>query len=323
MAKAKRRTKKSKSTKKKKKLNIRKLRRIIKYSALVLGALVCFLVGFLEYTGRIDILVRLGLRDKPAEGEELSVHFIDVGQGDCTLMLSDGKSMLIDSGEAEYSSSVIKYLKRKGVKRLDCIVITHPHTDHFGGMADIIKKIGADRIIMPRVSSEFMPTTSAYERLLKTVSGAGLKIDAAKDESFTLGKAEIKLYTSDYKGENLNNNSVIVRAQNGKNSFLITGDCEREEEQILLDKGVDLSAKVLKVAHHGSATGSSADMLDKILPRYAVISCGAGNSYGHPHDVTLSRRDKYADKILRTDLNGNIVFISDGEGLTVQTQKGS
>ena len=323
MAKAKRRTKKRKSTKKKKKLSIRKLRRIIKYSALVLGALVCFIVGFLEYTGRIDILVRLGLRDKPAEGEELSVHFIDVGQGDCTLMLSDGKSMLIDSGEAEYSSSVIKYLKRKGVKRLDCIVITHPHTDHFGGMADIIKKIGADRIIMPRISSEFMPTTSSYERLLKTVSSAGLKIDAAKDESFTLGKAEIKLYTSDYKGENLNNNSVIVRAQNGANSFLITGDCEREEEQILLDKGVDLSAKVLKVAHHGSATGSSAEMLDEILPRYAVISCGAGNSYGHPHDVTLSRLDKYADKILRTDLNGNIVFISDGEGLTVQTQKGS
>lgn len=321
MAKAKRRTKKSKTSKKKKRINRARLRRILRFSAVFISVLVCFLIGFLEYTGRIDILVKLGLRDMPAEGEELSVHFINVGQGDCTLLLSDGKSMLIDSGEAEYSSYVIKYLRRKGIRRLDFIVITHPHTDHFGGMAAIIKSVGVSHIIMPRIDEEFTPTTANYERLLRTVSDCGLKIEAAKDEAFTLGKTEIEIFTSDYKGENLNNNSVIVRAQNNDNSFLITGDCENEEEQILIDKGVNLQAKVLKVAHHGSATASSADMLDKVLPRYAVISCGRDNSYGHPHDVTLNRLDKYADEILRTDKNGNIVFISDGKGLTVQTQK--
>lgn len=249
------------------------------------------------------------------------MHFIDVGQGDCTLMLSDGKSMLIDSGESHYSKDVIKYIKRKGVKTLDVIVITHPHTDHMGGMADILNSVGAKRIIMPRVDAQYTPTTYNYEEFLKTVQKKGLKIDTAKDESFTLGKADIKIITADYHGENLNNNSVQVKAVNGDNSFLITGDCEREEDELLIEKGADLKAKVLKVAHHGSATGSSADILDRILPRYAVISVGEGNSYGQPHDVTMRRLEKYVDKIYRTDEDGTVVFISDGKGLSVMTTK--
>lgn len=237
-------------------------------------------------------------------------------------MLSDGKSMLIDSGESHYSKDVIKYIKRKGVKTLDVIVITHPHTDHMGGMADILNSVGAKRIIMPRVDAQYTPTTYNYEEFLKAVQKKGLKIDTAKDESFTLGKADIKIITADYHGENLNNNSVQVKAVNGDNSFLITGDCEREEDELLIEKGADLKAKVLKVAHHGSATGSSADILDRILPRYAVISVGEGNSYGQPHDVTMRRLEKYADKIYRTDEDGTVVFISDGKGLSVMTGKG-
>ena len=279
------------------------------------------LTGFLEYTGRIDFLVKLGLRDRPAEGEEVSVHFIDVGQGDCTFVMSGGHYMLIDSGEAEQSGKVIRYLKKKGVKKLDCIVVTHPHTDHCGGMADILNVFDCGRFIMPRVDSEYTPTTVYYENMLKAVRNKGLKIEAACDASFTLGKGVVEIITADYHGDNLNNYSALVKIKNGSNSFLVTGDCENEEEELLIKKGADLSAKVLKVGHHGSSTSSSAQMLDAVLPRYAVISCGAGNSYGHPHSVTVSRLRKYADEIYRTDTQGDIVFISDGEGLSIQTKR--
>ena len=159
--------------------------------------------------------------------------------------------------------------------------------------------------------------------MLNMLSAKDMTVTPAEDSEFTLGFCKVQLYASGIKdSENLNDYSVIVRLVHGANSFLFTGDCENTEEKDLLSRDLKLDAKVIKAGHHGSYTSSSAEFLDAVKPDYAVISCGRNNDYGHPHDATLRRLKKYADNIYLTPRDGNIVFISDGTGLSVECSKG-
>jgi len=249
---------------------------------------------------------------------KLKVHFIDVGQGDSILVESNNKYMLIDAGESDQSKVVINYLENIGVKKLDFIIATHPHSDHIGGLADVINHFNIGKIIMP----DAVHTSNTYENLLDTISDKGLKITkAVVGNEYTLGNASFVILApsnSDY--DNLNNYSVAIKLQNGSNSFIFTGDAEEQSENEMLKTGINLDADVLKLGHHGSFTSNSEKFLDAVSPDIAVISAGEGNQYGHPHDEILQILKDKNIKLYRTDKQGTIVLESDGKKITANTK---
>ncbi|MDO5124920.1 MAG: ComEC/Rec2 family competence protein [Ruminococcus sp.] len=248
------------------------------------------------------------------------VHFIDVGQGDATLVLSDGKTLLVDTGERDDSNKLLNYLEKAGIKSLDYLIITHPHSDHMGEATEVITKYKTENIIMPRTGSN-VPASSIYRKFLQTVKNQNKKITAAKDCDFDFGDMTVSLFTSKRDHDDLNNYSVLIKLVHDENSFLITGDCEFEEEAEMLEQGFDLDVDVLKAGHHGSYTSSYNSFLKKVTPEYVVVSAGKDNPYGHPHDATVKRLKKYAKEYYCTIETGTVRFVSDGKGLSVETEK--
>ena len=263
-----------------------------------------------------------GNSSTPEGSAQVKVHFIDVGQGDCTLVMSHGEAMLIDSGERDDSDRVIKYLKEQGITKLSCIIVTHPHTDHMGEMPDILKAFKTDKFIMPKVPDNMVPTIMRYEKMLKQVKNQGLEVTWSSDSEFRLGDAVINTYTPKGQFEELNDYSTVVKISCGSRKFLVTGDAEKEEESDLLAQRFDFRADVLKVPHHGSYKGTTSELLKAVGAQYAVICCGKNNDYGHPHDSTLKRIKKFISSVYITKDNGDIVFTTDGKSLTVTTQRG-
>lgn len=244
------------------------------------------------------------------------IQFIDVGQGDSALVECDGHYMLIDGGDRDSSSRIYSILKSKGIEKLDIIVASHPHEDHVGGLSGALNYAEADLTLCS--VTEF--DTKAFSDFSRYASekGGGITVPKIGDE-YTLGSADIKILG--VNGGEENNSSIILKIVYGKTSFLFVGDSEREAEQIVLNSGADLSATVLKVGHHGSDDATTYPFLREIMPKYAVISSGEGNPYGHPHDGALSRLRDADVKVFRTDMQGDIYCVSDGESVTFSVSK--
>lgn len=250
--------------------------------------------------------------------EELQVHFINVGQGDCSLIVSQDYTVLIDAGEAEQSFVVTSYLSELGIESLDYIIATHPHSDHIGGLAGVIENIEVGKVIVPHIPDDELPTTKTYQNFLSAVDTAGCTLEEAYvGEIIELGISELKLIapvTDTY--DNLNNFSVVSELTYGDTKFLFTGDAESESENDMIDEGVLEDIDILKAGHHGSSTSSKKKFLDIVQPEYVVISCG-DNSYNHPNEKTVERLLEYTDNIYRTDHQGNIVFTTNGTDISV------
>lgn len=255
--------------------------------------------------------------DMPEEGSSFSVHFIDVGQADAALVECDGHFMLIDGGNRGDSDVIYTVLKKAGADKLDMVVASHAHEDHIGGLPGAFNYATAELTLCPVTDydSDIFRTFKEYAE----EKGGGLTVPEAGD-MYDLGSAEVEILGLN-AGEDTNNTSIVLMIRYGETSFLFTGDAEREAEQALLDSGAELKADVLKLGHHGSDTSTSYPFLREVMPEYAVISVGEGNSYEHPEEGTLSRLRDADCKILRTDLNGDIIISSDGEELTVTTDK--
>ena len=264
------------------------------------------------------------LQTNGGESAGFSVHFIDVGQGDCTLITSNGKYLLIDAGENGHETDVLNYLRSMGVEKLDYIIATHQHSDHIGGLPEVLEEFAADNIIMPRLTEVQTPTNSTYTAFLKAVKASGAKVISAKPGLvYALGDASFEILgpvTDD--AEDINSMSAVTKITYGETSFLITGDAETDEEKEIIENGANLDCDVLKAGHHGSYTSSSKDFLNAVTPDICVISCGANNDYGHPHDKALNRIKKHTEEIYRTDICGNIVMTSDGQkiGISYENQ---
>ena len=251
---------------------------------------------------------------------ELQVHYIDVGQGDCILIESGDDTLLIDCGEIGKGDTVKAYLDSEGINQLDYVIGTHPHSDHMGCMDKIVEYYEIGELIMPHLDDSDVPTTKYFERFLNSAENKGLEITEAElGRIFNIGDAQCEIIapcSDDYS--NANNYSVGIIMRHGENSFIITGDAEKSAEKEMIDSGKLIDIDVYKAGHHGSDTSSSEEFLEIIKPDIAVISCGEGNSYGHPCDITLENLSKYTDKVYRTDLSGTIVITSDGSELSVE-----
>lgn len=251
------------------------------------------------------------------DGSSFSVHFIDVGKADAALVECDGHYMLIDGGNRGDSDVIYTVLKKAGAEKLDIVVGTHAHEDHIGGLPGAFSYAEAELSLCPvtEYDSGVFETFKEYAE----EKGGGLTVPEVGDE-YDLGSAKVEILGLN-AGEDTNNSSIVLMIRYGETSFLFTGDAEREAEQTLLDAGAMLKADVLKVGHHGSDTSTSYPFLREVMPEYAVISVGEGNSYEHPEENTLSRLRDAEAEILRTDLNGDIIISSDGKELTVTTDK--
>ncbi len=282
--------------------------------AAVVAILVFCLAGCSHTVTDPSALSRKETGEGAFDPADLQVHFIDVGQGDSTLIIKDGHYMLIDAGEQDQGETVVSYLKNQGVEKLDYVIGTHPHSDHIGGLEAVIREFDTQKIILP----EKEHTTKLYENLLDTIAEKNLKITLPRaGDRYQLGDASFQIIAPnrDY-GDNLNNWSVGIRLVYGKNSFLLCGDAEKESEEDMCANGLDLKADVLKLSHHGSTTSSSAPFMDRVQPDYAVISCGKNNDYGHPHKEILDMLKKRNIETLRTDQLGTIVAVSNGTKIT-------
>lgn len=261
--------------------------------------------------------VAINEQDSPQNaGNTLSVHYLDVGQGDSIFIeLPGGSSMLIDAGVSRLGKSIKGYINSLGYNKIDYLVATHPHADHIGSMAYIVDNMNIGEIYMPKVSTN----TKTFERLLESISSKGLKIKTASagvniidDEQIVADiVAPVKI-----DDDELNNCSAVIKIQFENTSFLFTGDAEKEE---LEDITADISADVLKVGHHGSRTSTGKKFLAMVNPEIAVISLGKDNDYGHPHKNTIKCLNKINAEIYRTDKDGTIIVTSDGQEISVQT----
>ena len=256
-------------------------------------------------------------KNKPTENQYVSVHFIDVWQGDCQLIeLPEGRTMLIDAGDNGTEDVIIEYIDELGIKKIDYLLATHPHADHIGGMAEIISHFDIGEIFMPRVQNN----TRTFEDMLEEIDKKGLTISSAYEGKvifeYSGVKAEILSPKKDKTYEEMNNYSAVVKLTAGEKSFLFMGDAEKEIESEILN--YDIKADCLKVGHHGSSTSSGLEFLKKVSPEYAVISCGVDNDYGHPHKETMNSLEKVAKKVLRTDKSGTIIIRCDGSKLDIE-----
>ncbi|NMA10976.1 MAG: MBL fold metallo-hydrolase, partial [Methanomicrobiales archaeon] len=257
---------------------------------------------------------------QPEIGSDLSgdlvVHFIDVGQGDSILVEFRDKTMLIDAGERGMGERVIAYLDERNVERLDVVVATHAHTDHIGGLAGVISAYPVGRF----VDAAQPHPTATYENLLALVEDLGIPYTAAERGQTVALDPDLEILILNPGAEpigEVNQDSVVLKVTYKEISYLFVGDAEKPAEKSMMEDGLDLDADVLKVGHHASRYGTSAEFLSAVSPAISVIQVGAGNDYGHPHEEAVERIEATGSRIYRTDLDGTVIVATDGTALTV------
>lgn len=296
-----------------------------RYLALPLLLLLCLLSYFFpEQTG--DLLGRLennipavrqlssvlGLQKEQttAGTGSFEVHFLDVGQGLSVLVRADNHAMLYDGGGRDTSSFVVSYLQNQGIRTLDYVVASHYDADHISGLIGALHAFDVEHVLGP----DYEHDSATCDSFMNAVAGKGLSIEhPASGDMYALGDAGFTILAPDRAYSDSNNNSIVVRLVNKNNSFLLMGDAEYESEEAMCYSGLKLQSDVICPAHHGSADATSTLLLGYAKPKYAVISCGAGNEYGHPHAETLRRLADSGVIVYRTDEIGTIIAYSDGD----------
>lgn len=304
----------------------RRMSKTQRLAALVIAGLLVLASALLGATDGWDaLLAAMGLRETvvPVPEGELQIHVIDVGNADSIWVTNGGQHLLIDAGEKATGDAVVSYLREHGVERLDYVIATHADADHIGGMKTVVSSFPVGCFLMAFMPEGYTPTTAVYLHLLDALDERGISItEAEPGASYTLGSAALDILGPAGDFEEKNNQSVVCRVTFGERKFLFMGDAEAEAEDALLASGRELAADWIKLGHHGSRSSSQKTFLRKVGPETAVITCGADNSYGHPHEETLETLRALGIAHYRSDRDGTIVTICDGETIRVTTGKG-
>lgn len=266
---------------------------------------------------------KINLANTKSGKDILRIHFLNVGQGDSILIEQSGKNMLIDGGYRINSRSIIKYLKKIGIKKLDYIIATHPHPDHIGGFPKILKNMSVENVVLlkpnPFSKERYQKKHNDFLNMIQEKNINIIHPDLEK--IIRLGESYLEILApngGEYK--RVNNYSIVTKLVYGDTSFLFTGDAETYSESEMIKNGFNVKADVLKVGHHGSCTSSSRQFLKVVSPKYAIISVGFHSFYGQPDKCVLDRLKEVGAKLYRTDKLGTIVVESDGEELSFNVE---
>lgn len=267
----------------------------------------------------IGIITTLPSAAAWAEDEQLTIYFVDVGQADSTIILCDDDVLMIDGGNVADSQFIFSLLRNTlGIQHIDYMIATHPHEDHVGGLAAALNACSVDVLYTSVMDYD----TKAFHSMMKYAKSQGTSIEIpSPGDTFMVGSARVDILGPLRHYDNMNDMSIVCKISYGNTSFLIGGDAEWDAEHDLVEAGLDLSADVLRVNHHGSNTSSTYVFLRAVMPKFAVISVGEGNAYNHPDEDTLARLADVGAKVIRTDLSGTIECTSDGNSLDFKTEK--
>ena len=248
-----------------------------------------------------------------AAGGNMTVHFLDVGQGLSILVQSEEQTLLYDGGPRSASSYVVSYLKEQQVSEIDYLISSHYDEDHVSGLIGCLSAFQVDNVI----GADYVHDSTLYDSFMDGVAAQGLEVQyPAVGTEYEFGSGEFTVLSPEEISKDSNANSVAIKLTNGENSFIFTGDADYHSEADMVASGIDLDCDVLSVGHHGSATATSWDFLQATVPEFAVISCGAGNMYGHPDSDTMEKLSDMEIQIYRTDEQGTIVASSDGSTIS-------
>lgn len=272
-------------------------------------SLLLWTLVFFNLTACLPLSTQAAKPSNSAQTDEMTVHFLDVEQGLSILVQSQGETLLYDGGDRDTSSFLVSYLERQKVDTIDYLISSHYDSDHLAGLIGALKAFSVENVI----GSDYQHDSKLYQSFLEAVEKKGLKIQHPKvGETFSFGAGSFTVLSPERISSNSNDNSVAIKLENGANTFLFTGDAEHSSEADMINSGIDLDCDVLVPGHHGSATATSWDFLQATVPEYAVISCGADNSYGHPDKDTMDKLKDMEISVFRTDKQGTVTATSDG-----------
>ena len=245
---------------------------------------------------------------------DMQVHFLDVGQGLSILVQSEGENLLYDGGGRDASSYVVSYLQNQGVQDLDYMIASHYDADHISGLVGCLSSVQVENLTGP----DYAHDSQLYASFMDKAKQQGLDVQhPLVGDVYPVGSGTFTvLAPQTASDQDSNNSSVVIRVDNGEDSFLFTGDAEHSSEEQMVAAGLNLECTVLQVGHHGSASSTSWDLLQAAVPEYAVVSCGSGNSYGHPDADTMEKLQSMGIHVLRTDKQGTVTAYSGGNGIT-------
>ena len=239
----------------------------------------------------------------------MAVHFLDVGQGNAILVQSGGQNLLYDGGDQSHADQVVSYLQQQNVQTIDYMISSHYDEDHLGGLVKCLNSFEVSNVFGP----DYVHTSNLFNTFMNTATANAIIVQyPSVGDTFDFGTGSFTVLAPDGISQNSNDNSLVIKLENGSNSFIFTGDAEETSEQDMISTGMNLDCDVLSVGHHGSASSTTWDFLEATSPSYAVISCGVNNQYNHPSAETMGRLSDMEIPVFRTDKQGTIVALSDG-----------